>query len=54
MSNMDTADLAGEPLPKVAAGAPSKPPVPAPAPVKSNKPKKVYYNIVGEPIESDD
>ena len=54
ISNMETANLAGEPLPTVPASAPAKPPAPAPAPVKSKKPKKVYYNIVGEPIESDD
>ena len=54
IASMETADLAGEPLPTVPATAPVKPPAPAPAPVKSKKPKKVYYNIVGEPIESDD
>jgi hypothetical protein len=33
--------------------APPKP-APAPVPPKSKKPKTVYYNIVGEPIESDE
>lgn len=37
----------------VATQAPPKP-APAPVPAKSKKPKTVYYNIVGEPIESDE
>jgi len=40
------------PLPK-----PSPPPVPPPSPTKAKKPEKpkeVYYNIVGEPITPDD
>ena len=49
----ETAELADAPAPPVAAAAAPKPPAPAPA-AKSKKPKKVYYNIVGEPIESDE
>jgi hypothetical protein len=43
-----------EPVKPVQA-APAPPPAPQPAkPAKPKKPKEVYYNIVGEPIESDD
>jgi hypothetical protein len=49
----ETAELVDAPAPPVATAAAPKPPAPAPA-AKSKKPKKVYYNIVGEPIESDE
>lgn len=41
------------PTPASTQAAPPKP-APAPVPAKSKKPKTVYYNIVGEPIESDE
>ena len=34
--------------------APKPAPAPTTAPAKPKKPKQVYYNLVGEPIESDD
>jgi hypothetical protein len=33
---------------------PTQPPAQTPAPAKPKPPKKVYYNIVGEPVETDD
>jgi hypothetical protein len=33
---------------------PTSPPPQPSKPAKPKKPKEVYYNIVGEPIESDD
>jgi len=43
------------PVPAATQAAPPKPaPAPVPAKGKSKKPKTVYYNSVGEPIESDD
>jgi len=33
---------------------PSPPPAAAEAPAKTKKPKEIYYNLVGEPIESSD
>jgi large-conductance mechanosensitive channel len=44
------------PAPVLAAPAAAKPQPPAPkaAPAKPKKPKNVYYNIVGEPMPSDD
>jgi hypothetical protein len=53
ISTAETAELSEAPAPLASAAAAPKPPAPAPAPEKSKKPKKVYYNIVGEPIESD-
>jgi len=41
--------------PAVASPAPTKPPsAPTAEPAKPKKPKNVYYNIVGEPMPSDD
>jgi hypothetical protein len=42
------------PQPSPAPAAQPAPVVPPAPPAKSKKPKKVYYNIVGEPIESDE
>lgn len=43
------------PVPAPTQAAPPKPaPAPVPAKEKSKKPKTVYYNSVGDPIESDD
>jgi len=53
LSTVETAEVAA--VPETPAAAVPVPPPPAPpAPPKSKKPKTVYYNIVGEPIESDD
>jgi len=41
------------PVPPATQAAPPKP-APVPVKAKSKKPKTVYYNSVGEPIESDD
>jgi hypothetical protein len=40
--------------PPQAAPPPAQPTPQPPKPAKPKKPKEVYYNIVGEPIESDD
>jgi len=46
---------ASEPVKSVQAPPPHTSPPPQPSkPAKPKKPKEVYYNIVGEPIESDD
>lgn len=43
------------PVPAASQAAPPKPgPAAVPTKAKSKKPKTVYYNIVGEPIESDE
>ena len=42
------------PAPPVATPVAAKPPAPKTEPAKPKKPKEVYYNIVGEPMPSDD
>jgi hypothetical protein len=42
------------PAPPVAIPIAAKPPAPKAEPAKPKKPKEVYYNIVGEPMPSDD
>ncbi len=42
------------PAPPVATPVAAKPPTPKAEPAKPKKPKEVYYNIVGEPMPSDD
>jgi len=47
--------IAAQPVaPLPAAQAPAKPAAAPPPPAKPKKPKHVYYNLVGDPIESDD
>jgi hypothetical protein len=42
------------PVQAAAAPPPASPPKVKPEPAKPKKPKQVYYNLVGEPVESDD